>query len=145
MSPSSTTTAIYRRASPSSVGSTRASTSTTAPILGSTTSCSRTRKGRFRRSMRWAPAGPRRSSGSSSARPFELAACGAAIVSNPYEGLSQWFEPDSEVRIVSSADEATEAYRDLLADPGAAEEMGRLARERTLSEHTYAQRARRLL
>ena len=25
--------------------------------------------------------------GSSSARPFELAACGAAIVSNPYEGL----------------------------------------------------------
>ncbi|HMI99773.1 MAG TPA: glycosyltransferase [Gaiellaceae bacterium] len=82
---------------------------------------------------------------SSSARPFELAACGAAIVSNPYEGLEQWFEPGSEVRIVSGADEATEAYEELLADPGAAEEMGRRARERALSEHTYAQRARRLL
>jgi Glycosyl transferases group 1 len=83
--------------------------------------------------------------GSSSARPFELAACGAAIVSNPYEGLEQWFEPGSEVRIVSSADESVEAYDELLADPGAAEEMGRRARERALSEHTYAQRARRLL
>jgi glycosyl transferase family 1 len=83
--------------------------------------------------------------GSSSARPFELAACGAAIVSNPYEGLEQWFAPGSEVRIVSSADEATEAYEELLADPGAAEEMGRRARERALAEHTYAQRARRLL
>jgi hypothetical protein len=83
--------------------------------------------------------------GSSSARPFELAACGAAIVSNPYDGLAQWFEPGSEVRIVSSADEAVEAYEELLADPGAAEEMGRRARERALSEHTYAQRARRLL
>ena len=83
--------------------------------------------------------------GSSSARPFELAACGAAIVSNPYEGLEQWFEPGSEVRIVSSADEAVAAYDELLADPGAAEEMGRRARERALSEHTYAQRARRML
>ncbi len=84
-------------------------------------------------------------SGSSSARPFELAACGAAIVSNPYKGLEQWFEPGSEVKIVSSADEAVEAYEELLEDPGAAEEMGRRARERVLSEHTYAQRARRLL
>jgi len=83
--------------------------------------------------------------GSSSARPFELAACGAAIVSNPYEGLEQWFEPGSEVRVVTSADEAVAAYEELLADPGAAEEMGRRARERALSEHTYAQRARRLL
>ena len=83
--------------------------------------------------------------GSSSARPFELAACGAAIVSNPYEGLEQWFEPGSEVRIVSSADEAVAAYDELLADPGAAEEMGKRARERALSEHTYAQRARRML
>ena len=82
---------------------------------------------------------------SSSARPFELAACGAAIVSNPYDGLEQWFEPGSEVRIVANADEAAETYSELLADPGAAEEMGRRARERALSEHTYTQRARRML
>ncbi len=37
------------------------------------------------------------------------------------------------------------AYRELVADPGQAEEMGRRARERVLDEHTYAHRARRLL
>jgi glycosyltransferase involved in cell wall biosynthesis len=82
---------------------------------------------------------------SSTARPFELAMAGAAIVSNPYEGLERWFEPGRELLVVSSTEEATEAYRDLLADPGAAEDLGRRARERALDEHTYAQRARRLL
>jgi Glycosyl transferases group 1 len=82
---------------------------------------------------------------SSSARPFELAACGAAIVSNPYEGIERWFEPGRELRVVSTADEATETFRELLADPGEAEAMGAHARERVLDEHTYAHRARRLL
>jgi glycosyltransferase involved in cell wall biosynthesis len=82
---------------------------------------------------------------SSTARPFELAAAGAAIVSNPVEGIDRWFEPGSELRVVSSADEALAAYRELLADPAAAEELGRRARERVLDEHTYAHRARRIL
>ena len=82
---------------------------------------------------------------SSTARPFELAACGAAIVSNPYAGIERWFEPGSELLLVSSAQEAADAYRDLLADPAAAEQMGARARERVLDEHTYAHRARRLL
>ena len=47
--------------------------------------------------------------------------------------------------VVGSADEAVAVYRELLGDPGAAEEMGRLARERILDEHTFAHRARRLL
>jgi spore maturation protein CgeB len=37
------------------------------------------------------------------------------------------------------------AYRELLDDPGAAEAMGRRARERALDEHTYAHRARQIL
>jgi hypothetical protein len=82
---------------------------------------------------------------SSTARPFELAMAGAAIVSNPYEGIERWFEPGRELVVVESADEAVDTYRELLADPGAAEELGRRARERALDEHTYAQRARRLL
>jgi hypothetical protein len=83
--------------------------------------------------------------GSSTVRPFELAGCGAAIVSNPHEGIERWFEPGRELLVVHDADEATEAYRELLADPGQAEELGRRARERVLDEHTYAHRARRLL
>ena len=83
--------------------------------------------------------------GSSTARPFELASSGAAIVSNPHEGIERWFEPGRELVVVESVEEAIAAYRELIADPGQAEEMGRRARERVLDEHTYAHRARRLL
>jgi spore maturation protein CgeB len=80
---------------------------------------------------------------SSTARPFELAMAGAAIVSNPVAGIETWFEPGRELVVVQDADEATAAYRELLAD--GAEELGARARERALDEHTYAHRARRLL
>src|SRR4051812_13157995 len=82
---------------------------------------------------------------SSSCRPFELASAGAAIVSNPYDGIERWFEPGSELIVVDDAEQATNAYRELLADPAQAEELGRRARERVLDEHTYRHRARQLL
>ncbi len=82
---------------------------------------------------------------SSSCRPFELASSGAAIVSNPYAGIERWFEPGSELLVANDADEATEAYRVLLDDPGQAAELGRRARERVLDEHTYRHRARQVL
>ncbi len=82
---------------------------------------------------------------SATSRPFELAAAGAAIVSNPVEGIDRWFDPGRELLVVENAVEAVDAYRDLLADPAQAEELGRRARERVLDEHTYAHRARQLL
>jgi glycosyltransferase involved in cell wall biosynthesis len=83
--------------------------------------------------------------GSSTSRPFELAAAGAAIVSNPHAGIERWLEPGSEVIVVDDADGALAAYRELVGDPAQAEAMGARARERVLDEHTYAHRARRLL
>jgi glycosyltransferase involved in cell wall biosynthesis len=83
--------------------------------------------------------------GSSTCRPFELAAAGAAIVSNPQAGIERWFEPGSELLVVESAEAALAAYRELLEDPGQAEAMGARARERVLDEHTYRHRAERLL
>ena len=83
--------------------------------------------------------------GSSTARLFELAACGAAIVSNPYEGIERWFEPNSELLVVASAEEATSTYKELLGDPSSLQAMGERARARVLEEHTYAHRARQLL
>jgi glycosyltransferase involved in cell wall biosynthesis len=74
-----------------------------------------------------------------------LAMAGTAVVSNPYEGIERWFEPGRELLVVSSADEAVEAYCELLDDPARAEELGRAARERALGEHTYVHWARRLL
>ena len=82
---------------------------------------------------------------SSTCRPFELAACGATIVSNPHEGIEAWFAPDEEIVVVHSRDEAVDAYRLLLGDPAQALAMGERARQRVLDEHTYAQRARQLL
>jgi spore maturation protein CgeB len=82
---------------------------------------------------------------SSTSRPFELAMAGAAVVSNPHEGIERWFEPGRELVVVGSADEAVAAYEELLGDPVQAEEMGRAARERALDEHTYVHRARQLL
>jgi Glycosyl transferases group 1 len=82
---------------------------------------------------------------SSSCRPFELASSGAAIVSNPYEGIERWFEPGSELIVVHDADEARATYRALLDDPAQAVELGRRARERVLDEHTYRHRARQVL
>jgi Glycosyl transferases group 1 len=82
---------------------------------------------------------------SSTSRLFELAAAGAAIVTSPYEGVETWFEPGRELLVASTADEAVEIYERLIDDPAEAEELGRRARERVLAEHTFADRARRLL
>ena len=79
---------------------------------------------------------------SSSCRPFELAAAGAAIVSNPYEGIERWFEPGQELLVVNDADEALAAYRELLADPGAGGGDGSpRARARPRRAHVRAPRA----
>jgi spore maturation protein CgeB len=82
---------------------------------------------------------------SSTSRPFELAMTGAAIVSNPHEGIERWFEPGRELIVVEDADQAAAAYAELLDDPARAEDLGRAARERALDEHTFLHRARRLL
>ncbi|MFQ5427109.1 MAG: glycosyltransferase [Gaiellales bacterium] len=83
--------------------------------------------------------------GSSTSRLFELASAGAAIVCSPYAGVDRWFTPGEELRIVDGADQAVEAYQELLGDPATALEMGRRARARVLDEHTFVARARRLL
>jgi spore maturation protein CgeB len=70
---------------------------------------------------------------------------GCAIVSNPYEGIERWFEPGRELLVVSTADEAVEAYRTLLADEDLVRELGVRARQRVLEEHTYRHRATDLL
>jgi glycosyltransferase involved in cell wall biosynthesis len=82
---------------------------------------------------------------SSNARPFELAALGCAVVSNPYLGIEEWFEPGRDLQVVHSSDEAVAAYRELLTHPSHRAELGAHARRRLLSEHTYRHRATQLL
>lgn len=83
--------------------------------------------------------------GSSSMRPFELAAMGACMVANPYKGLEAWFEPEKEIIIVESGEEALERYRYLLSHDSEREKIAKAARERVLKEHTFQHRARELM
>jgi len=82
---------------------------------------------------------------SSSSRPFELAAMGCCIVSNPYEGVEAWFEPGKELFVVHSEEEAVERYAWLLANPAAREQVAAAARARVLAAHTFQHRARTLV
>ena len=78
---------------------------------------------------------------SSSSRPFELGALAACMVANPYKGLEEWFEPDKEVIIVNSAEEAIDRYQHLLAHENERVSIGNAARKRVLKQHTFRHRA----
>ena len=82
--------------------------------------------------------------GTSTSRPFELAALESCIVSQPYDGIEAWFDVGTEVEVVNDENEAIERYEHFLDDPDEAIEMGVRARARVLDEHTYAHRARDL-
>mgnify|MGYP001332554752 CR=1 FL=1 len=75
---------------------------------------------------------------SPSVRIFEAAACGAAIVSDSWEGLDRFLEPGSEVLIASSTEDVIDALE--LTDREV-REIGAAARERVLSRHSNDARA----
>lgn len=83
--------------------------------------------------------------GSSSMRPFELGMMGACMVANPYEGIENWFEPDKEIIMVESAEEALERYQFLLNNENERQRIGQAARERALKQHTFKHRAQSLV
>src|SRR2546427_3735101 len=55
--------------------------------------------------------------GTSTSRPFELAAFQSCIVSQPYDGIEAWFEPEKEIVLVGDEEEAIAKYNQLLDDP----------------------------
>jgi len=79
--------------------------------------------------------------GTSTTRIFELASMGACVVSNPHEGLQNWFDPGKEVLILRDTDRPSEVYEWLLGSPELMREMGARARARVLRDHTCDHRA----
>lgn len=75
-------------------------------------------------------------------RVFEAAGAGACLITDAWEGIDQFLEPDQECLVAHDGDEVIEILRGL--DAGRAKEIGDAARERILSEHTYAHRAAQL-
>jgi spore maturation protein CgeB len=83
---------------------------------------------RAMREMGWCPSG----------RLFEAAACGAAIVSDTWTGLGDFFEPGREIIAAESTEDVLLALGGSPQDLAA---MGMRARERVLAGHTSDHRA----
>jgi spore maturation protein CgeB len=77
-----------------------------------------------------------------SARLFEAAACAVPVVTDPWAGLEQFFEPGREVLVARSAEDVID-----LLDRSAAEldRIGQAARRRALAEHSARRRAEQLV
>ena len=75
-------------------------------------------------------------------RVFEAAGAGACLITDAWEGIEGFLEPNQEVLVAQNGDEVAEHLRALT--PEKAREMGERARRRMLSEHTYAHRAVKL-
>jgi spore maturation protein CgeB len=75
-------------------------------------------------------------------RVFEAAGAAACLITDAWEGLEVFFEPEREVLVARSGDEVAQHVRTL--DAGRAREIGQAAYRRVLTEHTYAHRAAQL-
>jgi len=70
---------------------------------------------------------------------------GCCIVSNPYLGLEEWFEPKKEILVIEDSQEAIKIYKWLLSNEHERKKIGLRARERVLKEHTYQHRGKELI
>lgn len=73
-------------------------------------------------------------------RVFEAAGAGACLITDAWEGISDFLEPGREVLVAHDGEEVARLLRDLTNADAAA--IGLAARARILATHTYAHRAR---
>jgi spore maturation protein CgeB len=79
---------------------------------------------------------------SPSVRLFEAAACGAAMISDRWDGLDHFFTPGTEILLPESTEEVVEILRSTHPDDRRA--IGAAARARILAAHTAEHRAEEL-
>jgi spore maturation protein CgeB len=72
-------------------------------------------------------------------RVFEAAGAGACLITDAWEGIELFLEPEREVLVARDGEEVAEQLQGLT--PQRASAIGRAARERLLAEHTYDRRA----
>jgi spore maturation protein CgeB len=76
---------------------------------------------------------------SPSVRLFEASACGAAIISDSWEGLEHFLTPGEEILLASNADDVCTILAEVTE--GERKAIGMRAREHILAEHTSEHRA----
>jgi len=77
-----------------------------------------------------------------SGRFFEAAACGTPLITDAWEGLDSFFDLQSELRVVTNAEDVEAA---LSSSDSELQSMAERARQRTLDEHSGNVRAGQLL
>ena len=82
--------------------------------------------------MGWCPSG----------RLFEAALCGTPVMTDVWDGLDSFFEPDLEIITAATVEDSIAALDRSEAE---LEQIAERARERVLAEHTSAHRARELV
>jgi spore maturation protein CgeB len=75
-------------------------------------------------------------------RIFEAAGAGACLITDAWEGIEEFLEPEDEVLVAHDGDEVADLLRGLT--PGRARAIGDAARRRVLAQHTYAHRVAQL-
>jgi spore maturation protein CgeB len=71
-------------------------------------------------------------------RVFEAAGAAACLITDAWEGIELFLEPDSEVLVARDGQDVVELVRELT--PERARAIGQAAMKRVLSGHTYAHR-----
>jgi len=72
-------------------------------------------------------------------RVFEAAGAGACLMTDRWEGIELFLEPEQEVIVAESGDQVAERLQALTSTQ--AQQMGQAAQRRILAEHTYDHRA----
>ena len=72
-------------------------------------------------------------------RVFEAAGAGACLITDTWEGIDMFLEPDEEVLVAHNGKDVAAFVEDL--EPHRARAIGDAARRRILRDHTYAHRA----
>jgi spore maturation protein CgeB len=75
-------------------------------------------------------------------RVFEAAGAGACLITDAWEGIEEFLEPEVEVLIAANGEEVAELVRHMT--PRRARTIGEAARLRVLAEHTYEHRVAQL-
>ena len=75
-------------------------------------------------------------------RVFEAAGAAACLITDAWEGVEQFFDPDTEVLVAHDGAEVARHVGELT--PERARAIGQAAYRRVLAEHTYAQRAQQV-
>jgi spore maturation protein CgeB len=72
-------------------------------------------------------------------RVFEAAGAGACLITDAWEGIEQFLQPEQEILVVETGEAVAEQLRSL--SPERASQIGAAARKRVLADHTYTHRA----